>query len=107
MSLVQGLHDEYYTSAPDDVEVLTVLTQDAQANDADAADAADFVGFTGVTFPVLGDADGEWLATWGGADGTSQHSYTILNTNGTIAWRQDDGTSSSVAMLSAMMEAAQ
>lgn len=107
MSLVQGLHDQYYTSAPDDVEILAILTEDSQANPADAADCEDFIGFTGVTFPVLGDADGEWLAEWGGAGGTSQHSYTILNTDGTIAWRLADGSSASVAQLTAMMDEAQ
>ncbi|MFT5685975.1 MAG: hypothetical protein ACI8RZ_006930 [Myxococcota bacterium] len=107
MSLVKGLHSEYYTDAPDDVEIITVLTEDTQANPADADDCADFIDFTGVTFPVLGDAEGDWLSTWGAAGGTSQHSYTILNTDGTIAWRLDDGSSSSVSELSAMMEEAQ
>ena len=103
MSLVQGLHDDWYiTDVPDDVEVLVVLVEDSSSNPADEEDAADFVAYTGVTFPVLGDAEGAWIADWGGgANGNSQHSYTIIASDGTIGWRKDSGSSASVAEITA------
>lgn len=109
MSLVQGLHDDWYTvDAPEDVEVLAVLIEDTQGSPADVEDGADFVQFTGVTFPVLCDTDQAWIADWGaGGSGSSRHSYTIIASDGTVGWRIDDGGSVTVEQITDGLEGVQ
>ena len=105
MALVESLHNDWYVSdAPDDVEVLTVLTEDTAGNPADSEDCGDLSDYIGATFPILGDEERQWLMSWGGADGTSQHSYTIVASDGTVAWRLASGANTSVNELTAALE---
>ena len=98
MSLVQGLHDDWYlTDAPEDVELIAVLIEDAQGEWPDTADIEDFIRFTSITFPLLGDTEGAWIDRWGaGSSGVGRHTYTIVASDGTVGWRKDDGSSGSV-----------
>ena len=50
----------------------------------------------GLTWITVGDPDGEWLEKWGGADGTSQHSYTVLDADGAVTWKQHDGANGNI-----------
>ena len=106
MSLVQGLHDEWYlTDAPEDVELIAVLIEDAEGELPDTADIDDFISFTDVTFPVLGDTEGAWIQDWGAGDsGVGRHTYTIVASDGTVGWRKDDGSSGSVAEITSGLD---
>ena len=70
-----------------------MLTQQNSGAPADEATAADWHEGLGLSFDVLADAEGEWQFYWGGAMGTSQHSYTVVDSDGLIHWRVDDGRS--------------
>ena len=60
----------------------------------------------GLTWVVLADVDGEWMAKWGGAGGQSQHSYTVLDAEGQVSWKQHDGSSEDVDVIIDAIEAA-
>jgi len=81
--------------------VLNVLTQDNTGLPAEPDDAARFRDRYGLTWPVLGDPDGTWMAEWGAHDGTSQHSYALVDGDGVITWRVADGRATSVDEVSA------
>ena len=63
---------------------------------AQAADAGTWQDDVAPGIVVLADDQADWLRDWGGADGTSQHSFTVIDTSGKVSWRQDDGSSASV-----------
>jgi hypothetical protein len=56
---------------------------------------------------TVADVDGEWLEKWGGNDGTSQHSYWVLDADGVLAWRAIDGSSENVDVIVAAIEQTQ
>ncbi len=87
----------YKASAPDDLVVITVLVENSSGNPPDADDVADFEDNLGLVTEVWGDWDRSWIASWGGKGGTSQHSYTVLDEEGWIVWRADDGSGGNMA----------
>lgn len=103
MSLVQGLHNDWYIdSAPEDLTVLNVMIENTQGNLTDSADAMDFKSSLGFEWEVLADPEGAWVSDWG----MVQHSYTVLNSDGTVAWRRVDGGSPKAADIAEAIEAA-
>ncbi|MFT4978879.1 MAG: hypothetical protein ACI8S6_004789 [Myxococcota bacterium] len=105
-SLVQGLNDWYTDEAPD-MLVYNVLTQDTGGQPADQETAADWHEGLGLSFDVLADAEGEWVFYWGGAQGTSQHSYTVIGSDGLISWRVDSGRAAELDDITAAALAAE
>ena len=61
----------------------------------------------GPDWHTVADVDGEWLEKWGGADGTSQHSYWVLDADGAVTWRAIDGSSASVDAIADAIEQTQ
>jgi hypothetical protein len=59
----------------------------------------------GLTWTVLGDQDGAWVAAWGSSDDAlPQHSYTLLDASGRLLWRRADGSKTGVDEVDALME---
>jgi hypothetical protein len=74
--------------------------------DATASDARAWEDGNGLSFPVLADTDGSWVRDWGAMGGISQHSYTVVDSEGKVSWRKDDGNSTSLdALRSAVLAA--
>jgi hypothetical protein len=74
------------------VEIVDVVTQEESGNQPDAAAAQRWVDEFGLTWVTVADVDGDWLADWGNAndpDTFTQHSYTIIGSDGRVAWRRD------------------
>lgn len=84
--------------------VLNVLTQDRSGQPAQTDDADRYRTTYGLSWVVLGDHEGTWLAEWGALDGTSQHSYALVEANGVISWRVADGRSTSAGEVEAAVE---
>ena len=76
--------------------VINVLTESVSDVSAQAADAGIWQDDVAPGIVVLADDQAEWLRDWGGADGTSQHSFTVIDASGKVTWRLDDGSSTSV-----------
>ena len=76
--------------APADVVVLDVLVEDLDGRPASVEDAAAWRDAFGLSFDVLADSDRIWVRRWGDPDGGpyDQHSYTVLNSDGTVAWHR-------------------
>lgn len=81
--------------------IFNVLTQDRSGAPADADDANRFRSDYDLSWHVLGDPEGAWMAEWGAHDGTSQHSYALVEANGVISWRVADGRATSVSEVEA------
>lgn len=87
--------------------MLNILTQDAGGEDAQVDDAARFRGRYGLTWHVLADERGDWMAAWGANGGTSQHSYAVVDARGVLTWRKADGGATTVTEVeSAVADAA-
>ena len=71
--------------------VYNVLTQQYDSSTTTADTAQSWRDSLELSFDVLADPDGEWQFYWGGAAGTSQHSYTVVDSDGLVYWRVDDG----------------
>ncbi|MFT4623171.1 MAG: hypothetical protein ACI8PZ_001827 [Myxococcota bacterium] len=107
-ALVQGLHDWYASDADSDVVVLNVVALDSDGRYSDADTAAEWAEVLDLSWVVLADPEGEWLAKWGGNDGKSQHSYTVLDADGVLTWKEHSGSSESVdAIIDAIEDARQ
>lgn len=104
-SLVEGLNDWYTDGAPDNLLVFNVLTQKNDGSPAEQETAANWQDVLGLDFDVLADAEGAWQFYWGGAAGTSQHSYTVIDSSGRISWRLDTGQQASLEDIIAAAEA--
>lgn len=72
--------------------MLTVLVDDAGGNLPDASDVAKLEDDLDLVILAWGDEHHDWLFEWGGKGGTSQHSYTVLDGDGIVVWRADDGS---------------
>ena len=84
---------------------MLVVTQDSVGLPADAESAARVTEEMGLTWTVLGDHDGTWVATWGSEDdGMPQHSYTLVDARGRLLWRRADGSKTSVDEVQALMD---
>ena len=86
--------------------VLNVLTQDASGRDAQEDDAERYRERYDLSWHVLADPDGGWMAEWGANGGTSQHSYAVIDGDGVITWRLANGSSTNVSEVEAAVEAA-
>jgi hypothetical protein len=85
--------------------VVLVITQDSTGLNAGAESAARVTEDMGLTWTVLGDHEGTWVATWGSSDdGLPQHSYTLLDESGRLLWRRADGSKTSVDEVAALTE---
>jgi peroxiredoxin len=87
--------------------VLNILTQDASGDDAQEDDAARFRDRYDLTWHVLADPDGAWMAEWGANGGSSQHSYAVVDGDGVITWRRADGGGTTVTEVNAAVEASE
>ena len=101
---MRGLHDWYIEDAPSDVVVLNILTQDSGGAEAQVDDASRYRDRYDLTWTLLADAQGTWMAEWGALGGASQHSYAIVDPDGVILWRKADGGSTSVLEIETVLE---
>ena len=86
--------------------ILNVLVQNVSSSPATVDDAATWREGNDLSFYVLADEEEAWVSVWGGAGGTSQHSYTVLNRDGTVSWRLDQHSSDVLdVMTNALAEA--
>lgn len=69
-----------------------MLVDDASGSPPDASDVAKLEEDLGLAILAWGDLEHDWLREWGGKGGTSQHSYTVLDADGLVVWRADDGS---------------
>lgn len=83
-ALATDLNDWYETSAPDDVVILDVVVQNPDYETPMVSDAADFVDAFDLSMTVVADVDGTWWDAWG----PSRHSFTVIDSNGTVTWHQ-------------------
>ncbi len=80
--------------------IIAVLAQDSAGNLPTANTLSRFISSAELeNIHVWGDHEGEWMSEWGGAGGTSQHSYAVLNEAREIVWQKDSGASTSVPEL--------
>lgn len=87
--------------------VFNVLTQQNDGSPAEQENAANWHDGLELSFDVLADYEGAWQFYWGGAYGTSQHSYTVIDSSGKIAWRVDTGQQAALDDIIAAAEAAE
>jgi hypothetical protein len=92
---VQGLADWKRSNKPDDIVFIDVLTETDWGN-ATPNDAAQWEDYNDINFPVLADEDGSWKQLWGANGGQSQHSYTVIDSEGQVYWRLANGSGGSV-----------
>lgn len=67
------------------------MVVEGQSGDpASVEDAAAWRDAYGLTFEVLADSEQAWVQSWGdpAGGGYSQHSYTVVNSDGTVSWRK-------------------
>jgi len=84
------------TDADEDMVVYNVIALDINGYPGTSETAATWEDALGLTWITVGDPDGDWLEKWGGANGSSQHSYTVLDAEGAVTWKQHDGSSGNV-----------
>jgi len=82
---------------------MPILVQDSTGATAQAEAAARVDDRLDLSVPILADHEGVWLSTWGAANGTSAHSYALLDATGRLLWRRHDGGSSSVDEMQAVV----
>ena len=90
---MQGLDDWY--GSEDNVEVVNVVVEDELGAPADADAAQRWVDDYDLRWIVGADID--WVDTWGNENDDVtyiQHSYTIIGSDGRVAWRRDGWTNS-------------
>jgi peroxiredoxin len=85
--------------APDDLIIWNVLLQDTTGQPASVDAAAGWSERFDLPFPVLADTGGAWMAAWGGAGGSSQHSTTLVDRDGHVFFRRADGRATTVSEL--------
>ena len=104
VTLVQGLHDWYASDAPDDLVVINVVALDGEWSRSDEETAALWEQELGLTWISVADPEGEWMLKWGGDGGRSQHAYSVLDADGMLTWKLDDGSSESADIIAAAIE---
>ena len=82
---------------------LPILAQDSTGETAQADDAARVEERLGISVPMLADFEGEWLSTWGASNGTSAHSYALMDSDGRLLWKRSDGGSTSIEEIEAVI----
>ena len=78
-----------------------MVVQDNFGDPADAEVAARWRDGLGLDFTVLGDPEGAWAGQWSGNPAQANHSYTVLDRDGAVVFRQTSGSSTTVDILSA------
>ena len=78
--------------------MIDVLTQ-TNTGWATPEDAAWWEDYNNVSFPVLADEQGQWMAVWGANGGQSQHAYTVVDSKGRVHWRRADGSGGDVGLI--------
>ncbi len=63
---------------------MTVVIEDNNRSNISLEEAASFKGGLDLSFTVLADVDGDWFDGWG----ETRHSYTVIDSNGTIVWHE-------------------
>ncbi len=86
--------------------MLNVITFDLDGQIATEETAASWQDELGLSWLVVADVAGEWMAKWGGDNGRSQHSYTVLDAEGRVSWKRHDGSSEDVSVIIDAIEAA-
>ena len=87
--------------------VINVLVFDAVGQIATPDTAAEWTDVLGLDeFVVLADIAGEWMLSWGGDGGRSQHSFTVLDAEGKVSWKQHDGNGGSIGEIIDELDAA-
>ena len=76
--------------------VINVIVFDIDGQIATEETAEEWADVLGLDWIVLADIAGEWMTSWGGDGGRSQHSYTVLDAEGKVSWKQHDGNGGSV-----------
>lgn len=66
------------------MSVMTVVIADNNRGDISVEEAATFKEGLGVSYTVLADVNGEWFDGWG----ETRHSYTVIDSDGTIVFHQ-------------------
>jgi peroxiredoxin len=105
---VQGLQT-WFETAPDDVVVLDVVVENSDGEPASVADAQLWRDSLEIDFTVLADSDEQWVDAWGngGSRRFVQHSYTVVGTDGRVAWHDEGHSSGSVDAIIEAAEAAE
>lgn len=67
-----------------------MVVEDIEGRPAQVDDAAAWREAFGLSFDVLADTERQWVRRWGYREGGpyDQHSYTVLNSDGTVAWHR-------------------
>lgn len=76
--------------------MVDVVVEDELGAWADAEAAARWVEDWSLRWVTVAATNGDWVQAWGNVNDSEtflQHSYTIVNSNGTVAWRRDGFTS--------------
>ncbi len=76
-----------------------MVVEDEYAEWADVAAAERWVADYGLTWVTVAATNGDWVQAWGNVNDSDtfiQHSYTIVGSDGRVAWRRD-GYSSATA----------
>lgn len=88
--------------------VIDVVVEDGDHNTAELSDAEEWKSTFDLSFEVVADEQGEWVDLWGTDDETfNQHSYTVVDSMGRIAWRADGFTAERVEDIIEAAEAAE
>ena len=87
-------------SAPEDLVTIVVLVEDSSGSAPTVATLNGFINGAEIEYvDVWADTDHVWLTDWGGAGGTNQHAYYVLDEQRVIVWQKNSGTSTSVPEL--------
>ena len=89
-ALLHELYEWSVSDAPDDLEVLLVITQSTSGGFADAESARLYASFV-PDWTVVGDHTGAWNEDWSGDHGIDQYIYGLLDETGRVVWRRADG----------------
>ena len=78
------------------MEVVDVVVEDEFSEWADAEAAARWAEDYSLRWITVAATNGDWVDAWGNVNDSAtfiQHSYTIINSDGRVAWRRDGHTS--------------
>ena len=73
-----------------------MVVEDEYAEWADVEAAQRWVESYDLTWVTVAATNGDWVQAWGNVNDSNtyiQHSYTIVGSDGRVAWRRDGNTS--------------
>lgn len=105
--MVDGL-DEWYETAPDDIELVNVVVQDSSHQPASIETAQSYAEFMEITdWTVLADPTYEWIQVWGDPDDSKpQQTYTVINTEGRVVYHDTHASGTTVTAIISNVESA-